>query len=146
MSWRGALIGLLALALRGAAPAWDASPAWDLRATLAADGRSLAVEGRFAPGDADTFLVEAEAAPFVSGVEVDREGRWEPVAPQDGQWRVSGAEARGARLRWRFDLAAASAVRGSGVRRFGDGYLARPRTFVLRPEEFIAGRAARLAV
>jgi hypothetical protein len=59
---------------------------------------------------------------------------------------VAGAESRGAHLRWTFDLAEAARARRSGVRPFGSGFLTRPRAWMLRPESFLPGRAARLEV
>ncbi|MBS1766821.1 MAG: hypothetical protein JST05_05380 [Acidobacteria bacterium] len=121
------------------------SPAWDIHAKLAGDGRSLQVEARFASGDADAFMVGEAAAPFVEGVEAETKGRWEAVVGQDGHWPVPDAEARGAHLRWRFDLAAAAQAR-SGVRPFGGGFLFRTGAWLLRPEIFLPGRPARLTV
>ena len=110
------------------------------------DGRSLAVEGHFAPGDADAFMVDGADAPFVSGVEAEASGNWRAVPEAGGRWPVADAETRGAHLRWRFDLAAASKARRSGVRPFGSGFIFRPRVWLLRPESFMPGRAARLVV
>lgn len=123
-----------------------APPAWDIRARLLPDGHSLLVEGRFAPGDADAFMVDDAAAPFLTAVEVERADAWTAVPDIGGRWQVAGAEARGARLRWHVDLAAAAKARRSGVRPFGSGFLMRPRAWLLRPESFLPGRAARLAV
>jgi hypothetical protein len=134
------LIPFLAAALMAA------SPAWDIRARLLPDGHSLALEGRFAPGDADAFMVDSAAAPFLTGVELEAGGRWRAVPATGGRWPVADAEARGAHLRWRFDLAAAAKVWRSGVRPFGSGFMARPRAWLLRPETFMPGRAARLVV
>lgn len=124
---------------------WGADPAWDLHARLAQDGRTVQVEGRFSPGDADAFVVDESAAPFMRTVEVEQKGRWIPVEGSGTRWPVAGAEARGAHLRWTFDLGAAAAARG-GARSFGQGYLTRTGSWVLRPESFEPGRAARLAV
>lgn len=135
------LLAFVAAIAAGAAP-----PAWDLHARLSADGRALQVEGRFAPGDDDTFMVDGAAAPFLSGVEAEREGRWTGVQGRNGAWPVPGAEAGGAHLRWRFDLAGAAQDRRSGVRPYGSGFLARPRVWLLRPESFLPGRPARLSV
>ena len=132
-------------ALLLASALWGAGPAWDIHARLAADGRSVQVEGRFAPGDADAFMVDEAAAPFVDAVEAERGGRWQAVEAEGGRWPVPGAEARGAHLRWTFDLAAASRAR-SGVRPFGSGFLTRSGAWLLRPETFVPDRAARLAV
>jgi hypothetical protein len=123
-----------------------APPAWDIQARASRDGRALAVEGRFAPGDADAFMVDAAMAPFLSAVEIEEAGRWRAVPGAGGRWPVPGAEARGAHLRWQVDLAAAARIRRSGVRPFGSGFLMRPRAWLLRPETFLPGRAARLAV
>lgn len=123
-----------------------AAPAWDIHARLAADGRHLAVEGRFGPGDADAFMVDGAAAPFVSGVEAESNGQWRAVSGAGGRWPVADTEARGAHLRWTFDLGAAARARRSGVRPFGSGFLFRPRVWLLRPETFLPGRAARLVV
>ena len=122
-----------------------ATPAWDIHARIAADGRSLQAEGRFAPGDADGFMVGEAAAPFVDGVEAEVHGHWQPVPEAEGRWKVDGGEARGAHLRWTFDLAAASQSR-SGVRPFGSGYLMRTGAWLLRPETFMPGRPARLSM
>ncbi|HXC18143.1 MAG TPA: hypothetical protein VNV60_11945, partial [Holophagaceae bacterium] len=117
---------LKVLAILLAAAALSAStPAWNVRARLLADGHDLAVEGRFAPGDADAFMVDPADAPFVSEVETETAGKWDAVAEAGGRWPVAGAEARGAHLRWRFDLAAASKARRSGVRPFGSGFIFR---------------------
>jgi hypothetical protein len=116
------------------------SPAWDIQAKVSADGRSFQVEGRFAPGDADGFMVGESAAPFVDRVEAEAQGRWRPVPEAAGRWRVKDGEARGAHLRWSFDLAR------SGVRPFGGGYLMRTGAWLLRPETFQPGRSARLSV
>ena len=134
------------LALLLASTLMAAPPAWDLHGRLSADGRSLSVEGRFAPGDADTFMVEDGAAPFVGEVEAEHGGTWTTVSGQKGRWMVPTAEEKGAHLRWRFDLAAAARERRSGVRPFGSGFLARPRAWLLRPETFMPGRAAKLLV
>ena len=123
-----------------------ATPAWDIHARLAVDGRSLAVEGRFVPGDADAFMADDASAAFVGGVEIERGGCWSALAGRDGHWPVEGAESRGAHLRWTFDLAAATGSRRSGVRPFGSGFITRPRAWMLRPESFLPGRAARLEV
>lgn len=136
----------LLLAFLVALSAAAAPPAWDIRARLSADGRTLQVEGRFAPGDDDTFMVDDAAAPFLSGVETERGGRWTAVQGQGGAWPVRDAEAAGAHLRWRFDLAGAAQDRHSGVRPYGSGFLARPRVWLLRPASFLPGRPARLSV
>lgn len=130
---------LLAAALFGGAPAWD------IHARLAADGRSLQVEGRFAPGDADAFLVDETAAPFMASVESEQGGRWTPLSGEKGHWPVDGAEEHGAHLRWTFELAAAVSARGA-MRPFGSGFLTRTGVWLLRPETFVPGRAARLQV
>ena len=119
-----------------------AVPAWDIHARLAKDGRTIQAEARFAPGDADAFMVDEAATPFVDAVEVEEAGHWRAVAPEGGRWIVPGAEARGARLRWTFDLAAASGL----VRPFGSGYLTRTGVWALRPETFLPERSARLEV
>ncbi|MBS0475299.1 MAG: hypothetical protein JSR28_09140 [Proteobacteria bacterium] len=137
---------LLCAFLSASAMLWAGAPAWDIHARLAADGRRLAVEARFAPGDADAFMVDPAAAPFLSGVEVESAGQWRAVPGGGGRWPVADAEARGAHLRWTFDLGAASRARRSGVRPFGTGFLFRPRVWLLRPETFLPGRAARLVV
>lgn len=123
-----------------------AQPAWDIRARLAADGSRLAVEARFAPGDADAFMVDSADAPFVSEVEAETSGQWRRVSGVSGRWSLPGAEARGAHLRWTFDLGAAARARRSGVRPFGSGFLFRPRVWLLRPDAFLPGRSARLVV
>ncbi|HET6330240.1 MAG TPA: hypothetical protein VFF76_05565 [Holophagaceae bacterium] len=110
------------------------------------DGHNLAIEGRFGPGDADAFMVDSADAPFMSDVEAETAGKWRAVPGAGGRWPVAGAEARGAHLRWRFDLAAASKARRSGVRPFGSGFIFRPRVCLLRPESFMPGRPARLMV
>lgn len=104
------------------------------------------MEAHYAPGDADAVMVDAASAPFVSGVEAESEGRWRPVDGKEGRWAIPGGEAKGAHLRWAFDLASAARSRRSGVRAFGSGFLFRPRSWLLRPEIFLPGRAARLIV
>jgi hypothetical protein len=123
-----------------------APPAWDIHGRLSADGHSLVLEGRFAQGDADAFMVDSAAAPFLSDVEAEAAGHWRAVPGAGDRWPVSGAEARGAHLRWRFDLAAAAKARRSGVRPFGSGFLMRPRVWLLRPEAFLPSRPARLVM
>ena len=122
-----------------------AAPAWDIHARLSSDGRTLQFEGRFAPGDADAFQVKEDAAPFVDAVEVERGRRWVPVVGDNGHWPVEDAESSGAHLRWSFDLAGAASARGV-ARAFGSGTLTRTGAWLLRPESFMPGRAARLAV
>lgn len=141
---RRALLAFAALAL-GAQ-----DPAWDYHARLSPSAGTLTVEARFAPGDADAFMVDDRCEPFVKDLEVASGGRWRPVPPApEGGWIVSGAEAHGARLRWSFDLSGAAAHGGrrlSGVRGKGGTWLARSSSFLLRPVEYRPDREARLAM
>ena len=138
MKW--ALVFLFGLTVLGA------SPAWDIQARLGADGKQLWVEARYAPGDADGFMADATSIPFVGSVEGELDGVWKALPGKNGKWEVPDGETRGAHLRWRFDLEAASRSKGSGVRPFGSAFLMRPRVWILRPESFLPGRAARLRV
>ena len=126
------------------------SPAWDYQAKLDPGATTLTVEARFAAEDSDRFTVDDDFVPFVRAVEIERNGHWDSVAAQGEGWRMDGAEARGAHLRWRFDLVEAGKWAGksrhmmSGVGGRDGTYLAKPSAFLLRPDHYLPERRARL--
>ncbi|MGD0674696.1 MAG: hypothetical protein ABSC94_04720 [Polyangiaceae bacterium] len=110
--------------------------AWSYEVHIGAEPTyELEVEGRFAPAPADVVVVDAQAAPFVRGVEYADGSAWRPAPQRDASW-IMPCHAAGCRIRYRFALGAACARIDDGDTAFsaGDLLVAPPSTWLLRPD------------
>lgn len=100
----------------------------------------LRVEADFAPGSSDLLHGDSAATPFVRDVAYALGSGWLPATAQNGGW-TAPCHVAGCRVRYRFELRRAAVTLDDveTVIASGDGVVAPPSTWLLRPAE-MAGR------
>jgi hypothetical protein len=128
-----------------------ASPAriWDYRVRATGTAHELSIEAELPPGVPAELGVDAFAHPFLVDLQIATDaGGWQPLARSGRRWRVPRCQARGCRLRYRYDLGRAA----EHIDRFAyAGYragalLAPPSTFLLAPQDYVGDDLYRFSV
>lgn len=111
---------------------------WEYQVRASPRGRELRVEMELPAGVPEELGLDAYAHPFLSGLELETEQGWKPIARSGRRWMVPRCRELGCRLRYVYRLAEAARQ----VDRFAyAGYragalLAPPSTFLLAPQDY----------
>lgn len=127
--------------------ATDAAAVWSYEVTVGPGARELEIVAEYAPHSARGLSVQAGAEPFVHEVEIESDGSWRRLEPEDDFWNLPD-DGRAHRLRYHYLLDdAAHALRDPDTASYSDKvFVAPPSTWLLHPFDSRVGATFRLHI